>query len=220
MPREVGARETVSPLAVASMKRYRRLWYQGDRMLDIKREIVTLAEWPDALKVGEPCIITDEPVGELLRFCMRTNGVITCDSTEFCAAVKADDRAEADAFMERLTDLDIEPRVLHVFAGNEAPVTLFAFVQAEEPRVRIADCYIGDAEHGRWLLDSGETELTEVCAALALPRVGVYFRGPWDPAVIEGMSGGWVVKPAIERVDPKRGRVAVFVPRVVEEAAP
>ena len=187
-------------------------------MLDIKREIVALAEWPDALKVGEPCIITDEPAGELLRYCMRPNGVITCDSTEFCAAVAADDRATADAFMERLTDLDIEPRMLHVFAGNDAPVTLFAFIQAEEPRVRIADCYIGTAEHGRWLLDTGETELTEVCTALALPRVGVLYRGPWDPSVIEGMSGGCVVKPAIERVDPERGRVAVLVPRMSKEA--
>ncbi len=183
-------------------------------MLDIKREIVALAEWPGALKVGEACIITDEPAGTLLRFCMRPHGVITCDSPEFCASVETDDRAKADAFMERLMDLDIEPRVLHVFAGNDAPVTLFAFIQDEEPRVRIADCYIGDAEHGRWLLDTGETELTEVCAALALPRVEVVYTGPWDPAVIDVIDGRWVVKPAIERVDPERGRVAVFVPRM------
>lgn len=187
-------------------------------MLDIKREIVALAEWPDALKVGEPCVITDEPEGTLLRFCMRPNGAITCDSAEFCAAVAADDRGQADAFMEALTDLDIEPRMLHVFAGNDAPVTLFAFIQAEEPRVRIADCYIGDAEHGRWLLDTGEAELTEVCAALALPRVEVVYTGPWDPAIIDVIGGQWVVKPAIERVDPERGRVAVFVPRMSKEA--
>lgn len=186
-------------------------------MLDIKREIVALAEWPDALKVGEPCIITDEPAGELLRFCMRPNGVITCDSTEFCAAVKADDRATADAFMERLMDLDIEPRMVHVFAGNDAPVTLFAFIQAEEPRVRIADCYIGDAEHGRWLLDTGEAELTEVCAALALPRVAVLYSGAWSPAVLDITGNGVVVKPLIERVDPERGRVAVFA-RMSKEA--
>lgn len=179
-------------------------------MLDIKREIVTLAEWPDALKVGEPCVITDEPVASstLVRFTMAV------DRVEHTGPALVPHEVEA------VETTDLFNRIRHVFAGNEAPVTLFTFIQAEEPRVRIADCYIGDAEHGRWLLDSGEAELTEVCAALALPRVGVYFRGPWDPAVIEGMSGGWVVKPAIERVDPKRGRVAVFVPRVVEEAAP
>ena len=183
-------------------------------MLDIKREIVALAEWPDALKVGEPCVITDEPEGTLLRFCLTPNGCVTVDG----GTPPAVTRREATEFMEALDTLDIEPRILHVFAGNDAPVTLFAFIQAEEPRVRIADCYIGDAEHGRWLLDTGEAELTEVCAALALPRVEVVYTGPWDPAIIDVIGGQWVVKPAIERVDPERGRVAVFVPRMSKEA--
>jgi len=190
-------------------------------MLDIKREIVTLAEWPDALKVGEPCIITDEPAGVLARYCLRPNGSIMVDGDQLVGDTmpcEAEQNRLAIAATELMVAVDIEPRVLHVFAGNEAPVTLFAFVQAEEPRVRIADCYIGDAEHGRWLLDSGEAELTEVCAALALPRVEVVYTGPWAPSVIEGMSGGFVVRPTIERVDPERGRVAVYVPQVIKEA--
>ena len=190
-------------------------------MLDIKREIVVQTEWPGAIKAGEPCIITDEPEGVLVRYCMRTNGVITVDGDQFVGdALPCEDeqRLLVIAAAELIDAADIEPRMLHVFAGNDAPVTLFAFLQAEEPRVRIADCYIGNDEHGRWLLDTGETELTEVCTALALPRVGVFYRGPWDPSVIEGMSGGWVVKPAIERLDPERGRVAVFVPQVSKGA--
>lgn len=178
-------------------------------MLDIKREIVALAEWPDALKVGEPCVITDEPEGTLLRMFVYPHGGMEV----FFEPLLGDD---GDLFDEVVEDLEM--RAAHVFAGNDAPVTLFAFIQAEEPRVRIADCYIGDAEHGRWLLDTGEAELTEVCAALALPRVEVVYTGPWDPAIIDVIGGQWVVKPAIERVDPERGRVAVFVPRMSKEA--
>lgn len=168
-------------------------------MPDIKREIVPLAEWPEALKTGEPCVVTEEPACTLLRVVLRPNGQITCDGDEF-------------ADHERL---DIEPRVLHVFAGNEAPVTLFAFIQAAEPRVRVADCHIGNEEYGRWLHDS---EMVEVCAALALPRVSVWYRGPWSPDLIEVAVGGVVVRPAPERVDPERGRVAVRVPLVSKEA--
>jgi hypothetical protein len=185
-------------------------------MPDIKREIVPLAEWPEALKTGEPCVITEEPACTLLRVVLRPNGQITCDGDEFVAtATEADHERLAVAFVELLGDLDIEPRVLHVFAGNETPVTLFAFIQADEPRVRVADCHIGNEEYGRWLHDS---EMVEVCAALALPRVSVWYRGPWSPDLIEVAVGGVVVRPALERVDPERGRVAVRVPLVSKEA--
>lgn len=179
-------------------------------MLDIKREIVTLAEWPDAIKVGETCVVTDEPEATLLRMTVTPAGVAETINARTGQGTVA------------LQDGDMIGRMLHVFGGNDAPVTLFGFKCGSEVEgwtLRIADCYIGTEEHGRWLLDTGEAELTEVCAALALPRVGVLYRGLWDPSVVEGMSGGWVVKPAIERVDPERGRVAVFVPRVSKEGA-
>lgn len=41
---------------------------------------------------------------------------------------------------------------------------------------------------------------------------------PEEAAALRGLSEQAVVKPVIERVDPERGRVAVYVPRVSKES--
>lgn len=83
---------------------------------------------------------------------------------------------------------------------------------------RIFDVYVGKPGSGRYLNDD---ELEQACKRLALPRVPVLYRGPfWHSKVAEFTDGletltgkgmhireGIVIRPVIERTDPKIGRV-------------
>ena len=83
---------------------------------------------------------------------------------------------------------------------------------------RVFDVYVGRPGQGAYLSDE---PLEQACARMGLPRVPVLYRGPFSRAVMlehtdgkETLSGtglhireGIVVRPAIERRDPRLGRV-------------
>lgn len=169
-------------------------------MEEIKRTLTPVDSWPDALKIGEPVVVAEEPVGTPICFTVANGEVSSWSSAKI---VHAD--VEMSIGTHEMTD-----RLTQVFAGNEAPVHLHVAVLPDS--VTVVDCYLGTAETGRWLHDA---ELEDVCAALALPRARVLFRGAWDGEPLDKHTGGpalrWVrvvsVRPELERVDPERGRV-------------
>ncbi|HEY8376567.1 MAG TPA: RNA ligase family protein, partial [Nannocystis sp.] len=83
---------------------------------------------------------------------------------------------------------------------------------------RVFDVYVGWVGQGAFLSDA---ELEAACAALALPRVPVLYRGPFSRAAMrehtdgrETVSGkalhvreGIVIRPQVERDHPELGRV-------------
>lgn len=176
-------------------------------MEEIKRTLTPVAEWPEALKIGEPVVVAEEPAGTPICFTVIGGKVTSWSSA---ATVHADVDAAIAAH-------DMHERLTQVFAGNEAPVHVYTRVLPDS--VTVVDCYIGTAETGRWVsdtkIDPNDCTLDDVCAALALPRARVLFRGPWDGEPLDKHTGGpalrWVrmlsVRPEMERVDPERGRV-------------
>lgn len=159
----------------------------------VKRILHPFTASHGVLVPGEQVVVSEEPAGAPL-------------AVTGCGVFNLSFSGEpvGPEVIEAAIRLELRVRAEVVFAGNEAPVTVYAVLLPTLDAAIVLDCYVGTHEYGRWLHDG---ELDAACQALVLPRARVLYRGPLTAEVLQCEAPRASIRPVVERRHPELGRV-------------